>query len=76
MQINITAKNISFHTLLSEKTTKNNNENTASSTTSSPTSSDSKKATENEKKHPELMNKLQEVKQELKALQKQYNEYT
>ena len=35
-----------------------------------------KKATENEKKHPELMNKLQEAKQELKALQKQYNEYT
>ena len=34
-----------------------------------------KKATENEKKHPELMNKLQEAKQELKALQKQYDEY-
>ena len=37
--------------------------------------SDARKATENEKKHPELMNKLQEAKQELKDLQKQYDEY-
>ena len=35
-----------------------------------------RKATENEEKHPELMNKLKEAQQELKALQKQYNEYT
>lgn len=34
-----------------------------------------RKAKENEQKHPELMNKLKEAQQELKALQKQYNEY-
>ena len=37
--------------------------------------SNARKATENEQKHPELMNKLKEAQQELKALQKQYNEY-
>ena len=34
-----------------------------------------RKATENEEKHPKLMNELKEAQQELKALQKQYNEY-
>lgn len=36
---------------------------------------DAREAKENEQKHPELMNKLKEAQQELKALQKQYNEY-
>lgn len=34
-----------------------------------------RKATENEEKHPKLMNELKEAQQELKALEKQYNEY-
>lgn len=37
--------------------------------------SEAREAKENEQKHPELMNKLKEAQQELKALQKQYNEY-
>lgn len=37
--------------------------------------SNAREATKNEQKHPELMNKLKEAQQELKALEKQYNEY-